>query len=738
MPGPGAAPGLRSPRLPPALTTERLPLLRTRVTWGGPRNGWGGGRHGVERLRQHNPLGADGAITRAAERIPLVNNVVQGVHRARGREHQLERARERNPLGTDGYITKFGEHIPVVADGIRAIHHIRGQSEAEERARAFSLSKMLSKDGAITKLAELLPVSNLLAAGVLELKGEREEAAKALDIKANWMEIGNADGALARVAELLPGVDIVAFGIMMNNGNYASALRTLTKTRWVDITADCVTVLVRAGKSADWLVLDIESDLEVRPKAATLSGGLLDIFIHLLDFNSLNEKRWPWRRLRSRGAEEVRKRFGMRGVAQSVKLTKANEVLGLIVASITDRTPELLGWTIELANWSRNEWEPKAASSRRIMRAVRVLFPSMTNPPAPSAGASLIQAIQDSLAEVTAVHGPMPRRTIEESSRERPKTWMPEACGAVSCLSCFSMAACGVHAGPLACLTGCVAAATAAHRTVKANLVRWLNSSNDAVWEWMSAPVVPLEQQSPPPEVTNQSFVRTTKRHRSSPRPEPASASSGSRLKPPAAPELPSSLSSSSSRPRSGSPSSRQTSRQMSEVQPTGIIFEWPRDQVVPGSEHVRKYFLYEFLHRHWLGWLLWLFEHQLFLSFLNDAVDGQAVPLAIPIPLAPGVYSDLEMWLPEIRVMLILELRFTDQHYITGVTVAVVDGLLDQVANTVKAQSLPKDLRELDARLADFMEPIELRFDVALSWPQDERLRLELRNVGTSLHLPQ
>jgi len=692
----------------------------------------------LQRARQRNPLGADGALTRAAERIPLVNNFVQGVHRARGWDSQLERARKRNPFGVDGYMTKFGEHIPFVADGIKAIHKLRGNSEAEERARAFSIGRMLSKDGAITKVAELLPISNIVVAALMEIKGEHAEAEKALDILGNWREIGDADGALARVAELLPGVDIVAFGFMVNRGRYASALRTLTKTRWVDITADCVALVLQSGRFEDWLVLEMDSDLEVHPKAASLSGGLLDLCMNLLDFTKQGEPRWikpPWRRLSTsttEQADDVRQRFGMRGVAQSMKITKANEVLSMVLAAIENNTPEVLGWTIDLFNWSRDEWVPATRSSRKIMRVMRVFLPDMVNPPAPSSGASLIEAIQRSLPDVTMRHGPMPRRRLSEPQRGRLKHRIPETCGAVSCVSCLSMAACGAHLGPLACLSGCIAAAAALHRTVKSNLIRWINRSNETVWEWMSAPVVPLDLQDPPPMVHPPRPKLFSQRHStasSSAMPgRPPSCCSPSSAKTPEAEE---------EQPGQARGDVHSEAPREDDL-PTGVIFDWPPEHVVPGSEFVRGYILEEFLRRHWLGWLLWFFEEQIFLNFLNDAVGGQVVPVAIPIPISQGRYSAIDMWLPEIRVLLLLEFCFVDRHYLTGVTVGVVDGLLDQIANAVKAQSLPKDLRELDARLGDFTEPVELHFDISLQWPQEERLRVELRDVMTSLHLPQ
>ena len=45
---------------------------------------------------------------------------------------------------------------------------------AAERARGYSLERLLSRDGPITRVAELVPGSNLLAAGVHILNGDTE------------------------------------------------------------------------------------------------------------------------------------------------------------------------------------------------------------------------------------------------------------------------------------------------------------------------------------------------------------------------------------------------------------------------------------------------------------------------------------------------------------------------------------------------------------------------------------
>jgi len=105
----------------------------------------------------------------------------------------------------------------------------------------------------------LLPGSNLVAAAVHEARGDRSEAERALNLLKNWRQLGSADGPLSRIAELLPGVDIVAFGLHINGGHYAQALRSIAKTRWVDITATSVTARATVESVQELGLVDLDT-----------------------------------------------------------------------------------------------------------------------------------------------------------------------------------------------------------------------------------------------------------------------------------------------------------------------------------------------------------------------------------------------------------------------------------------------------------------------------------------------
>lgn len=257
-------------------------------------------------------------------------------------------------------------------------------------------------------------------------------------------------------------------------------------------------------------------------------------------------------------------------------------------------------------------------------------------------------------------------------------------------------AVCTAGIGVLTCLSGCTAGLGFMHHIVKRNLLSCLEKANAASWEWMSEPAQPMATQG--------------------------AQEDGTSCPPQLLAQMPD--------------QERQFTQRNRPETPLGIIFEWPQEAVFHASEFVRSFILLEWYRYHWLGWLLWACERRLFLGFLQDALGDGTVELAIPIPVPAG--SSSYVWLPEIRVLLILELRFVDRHYIRGIKVAVVDGQAEQIANALRPQLCPEDLREWDPRLAEFTEPIKVDVEVALQWPQDDLLRLELRNFQTTLHLPQ
>ena len=440
----------------------------------------------------------------------------------------------------------------------------------------------------------LLPGTNLIAALLAEAKGDHREAVTALNLLKRWKNVASADGALARVAELLPGVDIISFGLMVNHGHFAHAVRAICKTRWVELTATSSTLALSTGAMEDWVILVVDSDMLIQPRAASLAGGLLDVCIHLLDFDAFGNQRWV-----TRGLEEElpsactrKKRRGLRRAFEDVKLTKANEALHGVLDYLFLSSPFAVGYMTDLTNWAVYEWQPSSTGSAQALRAFNILCPPMVSqslslPSTPSSprarsapSAQFAKAFQDSLPGVRATHGQMP---LNPSNFQLPlrtelgPTWKGRLCeaatGMLAGTSCFSISclAAGVHSMlPLACFTGCFAGvgvvAGYVRKRVRSNVTAWFNKVNSDAWQRMSMPVVPLRTQ--------------VQECQGDEEPPPSSVQSLA---------------------EEGEPERHEV------FEPQGIIFEWPSTllEEVRAAEILREYILSEWMTlRRPLNWL--------------------------------------------------------------------------------------------------------------------------------------
>ena len=327
---------------------------------------------------------------------------------------------------------------------------------------------MVGRKGAITQLASLLPGTNLLAALLAEVKGDRQEAVRAINLLSSWRDAASADGALARVAELLPGVDIISFGLMVNHGHFAHAVRAICKTRWVDISAPSCIFTLRSGCVEDWVVQSVDSDVTVQPRATSLASGLVDVFIHLLDFDRHGNQRWVTRGLEHQlpSAWNSKKRRGLRRAFEDVKIMKANQAMHGILDYLFLSSPYLLEYLKELTNWAVYDWTAETRATRCTLRGLRLLLPPMVCSPFTSSSslpsARLARALRDSLPGVVATHGQMPMNPNnfqDDRSTGRPGMLksLAKACdGPIAVATCVSCAA--AHAFlPLSCLAGCFA-----------------------------------------------------------------------------------------------------------------------------------------------------------------------------------------------------------------------------------------------------------------------------------------
>mmetsp|Transcript_74363 Transcript_74363/g.162628 ORF Transcript_74363/g.162628 Transcript_74363/m.162628 type:complete len:936 (+) Transcript_74363:269-3076(+) len=420
-------------------------------------------------------IGKDGNLTTSAEHLPVVNNFMWAWHKIRGHDEQAMRASGSNPLGTDGYVTRTAECVPGISDALRAVHTFTGHEDAAERARGNSLAKHFGKGGAIIKTAELLPGSNLVAALLMEARGDHEEAKKALNLLENWRQVGSPDGALAKLAEAFPGTDLVAFGIHCNNGDFGQAIRSISKARTVEVTATRLLAAWEVGTvgSFKMVVLDV-SRLDAYNVAAPLYGALLDVVSHLLEANAEGKQSMLHQIAQTCGSSH----FGDR--VCEIVTTSAQAT----IAAQLEALPNTISDALRGAN--------KSLLEKRLQSFV---YANILPPRIPNPRNDLVETVRELVPKVTVTHLPLPPILQHRAKyKENFKSATPEAAAAVSCLAFTGCIGFGFHTGLLGCLAGCFAGATQGLRHLSANFVPKLNKHNEEVWAAVEKrPVLPRE-----------------------------------------------------------------------------------------------------------------------------------------------------------------------------------------------------------------------------------------------------
>jgi len=421
-------------------------------------------------------LGKDGVVTHVAERLPVVSNVAWAVHKVRGNSEQADRARDKNPLGTDGFMTRTAEMVPGVADALSLVHKYRGEDEAAERARGYSLMRNLGSDGGFTKTAELLPGSNLVVALMMEARGDHKEAKKALNLIHNWRNAGSADGAFMKLAEMFPGTDLLAFGRNLQNGDFARALRSICKTRFVDITASRVLARLEVATVGELSMRAFDiGDFAVHPVAGPLVGALMDLVGKLAE-----------------SAEGVG--GGVRKMLTDcvgadvgpVVCNNVNNSLTTTISTQLDNLPQTFTQLIKGVGES-------LAAKRKQGLLYRCVLPSQI----PRLPEEFVYLLQDLVPRISLMHGELPQVPMSRP-RYRPtyQKGLPEYAGAVSCLSFTGCVGLGCHTGFLGCIAGCVAGISQGLRSLSAGFVPTVNKHNAASWEAAETPSTPMRRPS--------------------------------------------------------------------------------------------------------------------------------------------------------------------------------------------------------------------------------------------------
>lgn len=411
-------------------------------------------------------VGKDGVVTKTAELLPGLNRVAWEVHNRRGNHEQAERAAQRNPIGTDGLMTKIGECIPGISDMVRQRHLLNGETEAAERARGFSIGRYFSQKGALTKAAALLPGSNIVAALLMEAQGNHEGAKEALDIVQAWRNINERDGALLKLAEMFPGTDLIAFGLHASHGEFAHALRSACKTRFIVVEVSRLEVAFEVAVVASLGMLSFDvGDFSVHPVAGVTHAALMD-----LGSKFVSEWQWGGDNFGSK-LSNLKPLNGKNVDMTMIEGTICKSVDDMVSAIVTRQCEELPKTLDTVLTGIEGR-----LSVKRTSRLYRLLLPEKL----PRPGERLTHLLQDVIRGVTITHSALP--DVQQCRPQYKTTYrraLPEASAALSCLSFGACLGLGCHTGLLGCFAGCLAGVAQGLRYMSSSFVPRLNEIND-------------------------------------------------------------------------------------------------------------------------------------------------------------------------------------------------------------------------------------------------------------------
>lgn len=386
---------------------------------------------------------ANGVATRVAEHIPLVNAaIVQPLHKKAKQHDALARAQAHDPIGRNGIITRMGEQIPIVSDGIRGLHLLAGNDEQAARAQARTLEQLLSKDGALTKLAEALPGTNLVAALVQDLNGNKEEAKRALNLLKTWDGATHRDGFLTKLAECFPGSGTVAFGLHLRAGNYAHALRAFTggqRVAKVIVRDSYVSIGCKSLGEFSMLDLFVTGALEPGSVPHMRIAEILGDAFHLRSTQKTQ--------MLKQARDNVNQQISEQRTAQLEQLPR---MLAEQLRSAEQSLPECTAWVVQkvraaIRHAKLQEW---------VVAFVRECL-DLKFPPIDADGMDFLKVAV--LTTPITVSSSVPHLQEVESHAPSQDLGFVEKAAGVACCSCFGFTA-GLPMGGLACFAGLLAA----------------------------------------------------------------------------------------------------------------------------------------------------------------------------------------------------------------------------------------------------------------------------------------
>lgn len=587
--------------------------------------------------------------------------------------------------------------------------------------------RLLAKDGALTKVAELLPVSNMVAALLHASAGNMDEATRAMDLLQNWQDIGSPDGALTKLAEVFPGTDLVAFALHLRSGCFARALRAVTAEQTITVKVACASLLLDCSPFRSSTFLDISvTGLQVGPTRRSVAGALVDFLEDYLD--TAGDGSWSRssseRSIGSGGPEEAASSCSARAAAEPAASPGGScssagsspggatawlgrERLGSLRRAAVERLEGLLSAAPAAAAGAlpRPLRTALASASARLAHVRRSaglaawLLPEAAPEPSVALEAELVDCVAQALRGLSVLHHdalPMVEPVAVQAG--------PPAAGAGSVVLLVLFLAMlllfgRLRAALLLCTVAAALKAAAPGRrlaTFSARLAARLTVRNAGAWS----------------EVT---------------RPEARCAYGGC--------------------VRGGMAYGlgRGPASPAWLVAPPGLTVEAPAEVVERLAELARKYLLDEFLPHGLLARLL----EPLLRLLVQCLLPGLAsVPVVLPVRINEQTINESKVprWpfqgkalqVPGLSLAVLLEVSLAPTGpYVLRARVLVLDSALAKITRALAAQASELDLRLCSRRLEDFPREVKCRFGLGLRWPEPHRLSIELRGLASTLSLP-
>eukprot|EP00435_Cladocopium_sp_Y103_P043632 s2722_g12.t1 len=201
---------------------------------------------------------------------------------------------------------------------------------------------------ALFKMTARLPTEEIGKDGSSgEIFGPDERVSRAIDLPRSWGSASDPDSALWQMAELVPGADAVAFAVHLQGGYYAQALRSVTKTSWVNVRTEELILCIRCDSLLQiWCNKVDILHVDVIPRQFSLVVGLSDLATNFLEIDREGQRR------HIKDPEASGEETQRTAMALSKELVKGvvDEILALRIDYFTRNVPTYADWVVEFLN----------------------------------------------------------------------------------------------------------------------------------------------------------------------------------------------------------------------------------------------------------------------------------------------------------------------------------------------------------------------------------------------------